>query len=327
MNYQSLPQLQKFKQSAQTPDEHSKRGDEVTRLKQQVHQLQKQIEFVQQNKSFVMKIQNQQCTLCLRYKTQIEQLIKQEKQIKKYYEQKIEELLQSLNKKSLKQMISQIQQTDLVPTLNKEVQVQLLMEQQPQQNQIESLKQSPLVKQYEEIIIDFHKDYENKAYQVLQYKELYEKQKQQYEQFKSQHLNCYDKIHKLQIEVNLLKDTSNQYKLPDNILNLKKTIDCTIEQNKMNQVVMKTQEGDSTIKIYQRLQQLETDLYISLRCSKCKDMYTNPSTFVPCGHSVCSRCQSNRCEKCDKNVTYYRNNSLDLLIKVYQQIREIQQKR
>ncbi|CAD8132585.1 unnamed protein product [Paramecium pentaurelia] len=327
MNYQSLPQLQKFKQIAQTPDENSKRGDEVTRLKQQVVQLQKQIEFIQQNKSFVMKIQNQQCTLCLRYKTQIEQLIKQEKQIKKQYEQKIEELLQSLNKKSLKQKITQIQQTEIVPTLNKEVQVQLMLEQEPQQNDIENLKQSPLVKKYEEIIIDYHKDYEAKAYQVLQYKELYEKQKSQYEQFKSQHQNCYDKIHKLQIEINLLKDTSNQYKLPDNIMNLKKTIDCTIEQNKMNQIVMKTQEGDTTIKLYQKLQQIETDLYISLRCTKCKDMFTNPFTFVPCGHSVCQKCQSNRCDKCDRDTTYFRNNSLDYLIKMYHQIREIQQKR
>ncbi|CAK94846.1 unnamed protein product (macronuclear) [Paramecium tetraurelia] len=252
MNQQSLPQLQRFKQIAQTPDENSKRADEVTRLKQQVAQLQKQIEFVQQNKSFVMKIQNQQCTLCLRYKTQIEQLLKQEKQIKKQYEFKIEELSQGQNQSISKQKPSQTSQTDKVPTLDKEIQVELLIESQPQQNQIDNLKQSPLVKQYEEIIIDFHKDYQNKVYQVLQYKELYEKQKQQYEQFKSQHTNCNEKIHKLQIEVSLLKDTSNQYKLPDNIMNLKRSIDCTIEQNKMNQIVMKTQEGDSSIKI-QRL--------------------------------------------------------------------------
>ncbi|CAD8077127.1 unnamed protein product [Paramecium sonneborni] len=327
MNHQSLPQLQKFKQIAQTPEENSKRSDEVTRLKQQIAQLQKQIEFVQQNKSFVMKIQNQQCTLCLRYKTQIEQLIKQEKQIKKQYELKIEELLLSLNQKNVKLKLSQTQQTDHVPTLEKSIQVELQIVQQNQLNSIETLKQSPLVKQYEQIIIDFHKDYENKAYQVLQYKELYEKQKSQYEQFKSQHINCNEKIHKLQIEVNFLKDTSNQYKLPDNILNLKKSIDCTIEQNKMNQVVMKTQESDSTIKIYQKLQQIETDLYISLRCTKCKDFYQNPITFVPCGHSVCFKCQNNRCEKCEKEASYFRNNNLDLLIKIYNQIKDIHQKR
>ncbi|CAD8135783.1 unnamed protein product [Paramecium octaurelia] len=327
MNQQSLPQLQKFKQIAQTPDENSKRADEVTRLKQQVAQLQKQIEFVQQNKSFVMKIQNQQCTLCLRYKTQIEQLIKQEKQIKKQYELKIEELLQGQNQSISKQKLSQTSQTDKVPTLDRETQVELLIESQPQYNQIDNLKQSPLVKQYEEIIIDFHKDYQNKVYQVLQYKELYEKQKQQYEQFKSQHTNCNEKIHKLQIEISLLKDTSNQYKLPDNILNLKRSIDCTIEQNKMNQIVMKTQEGDSSLKLYQQLQQIETDLYVSLRCSKCKELFINPFTFVPCFHSVCQRCHCNKCERCQKDATSFRNVNLDLLVKVYHQIKDIQLKR
>ncbi|CAD8139128.1 unnamed protein product [Paramecium pentaurelia] len=327
MNQQSLPQLQKFKQIAQTPDENAKRVDEVTRLKQQVVQLQKQIEFVQQNKSFVMKIQNQQCTLCLRYKTQIEQLIKQEKQIKKQYEQKIEELLSTLNPQIIKQQNSQIQQTDSIITFNKEIQVELIIEQETQQNQIENMTQSTLVKQYEQIIIDFHKDYENQLYQVQQYKELYEKQKQQYEQFKSQHINCNDKIHKLQIEINLLKDTSNQYKLPDNILNLKKSIDCTIEQNKMNQIVMKTQEGDCTIKIYQKLQQIENDLQMSLRCTKCKDIFTNPFTYIPCNHSVCQRCHNNKCSKCERDVTSFRNQNLDLLIKIYHQIKDIQLKR
>lgn len=141
---------------------------------------------------------------------------------------------------------------------------------------------------------------------------------------KNQHKGCVDQIYGLQLKLELSNKPSKNLDLPNDILQLKKTIDKTIEKNMVHQLMLHNEDlKDKLISqnaiVSRRAQEnqierhlikietLESELYLSLRCCRCHELLSKPHTYIPCGHSCCEKCLKPSCEKCTGTEILYRN--------------------
>lgn len=53
-----------------------------------------------------------------------------------------------------------------------------------------------------------------------------------------------------------------------------------------------------------KIELLETELKLSLRCCRCQNLFEKPRTYIPCGHSCCEKCYKYKCDSCDTEAVY-----------------------
>ncbi|KAM3141818.1 hypothetical protein pb186bvf_006140 [Paramecium bursaria] len=345
----SLPVLKRHRQAATPEQSPHANQSEVLVLRQQLDTLQKELEQQQSNKSFVMKISNLQCTLCQRLKQQLECQEKNEKLNRKKYELRIEELQKA--QKQVKIIREQDQKyNDLQNQLQQVDNYGLFNFEQPNLLTFQKLSDIDFfekqLQQKEQSYKDLQKDYDklmnektkiSKEYELLSAK--FRDINSQFELLKIIHDDCDKKIKEYQIKLELsLSKQDKKFDLPDSICQLKKSIDFTIQQNQVQQLTMmnkslKDQLIQQNVKIDLKAQEnqvqqhlikieiLEYELFLSLKCCRCKDIFKETITYIPCGHSCCKSCYKPQCDYCSTE-TLYRNTQFDELVKIYYIVRD-----
>ncbi|CAD8125341.1 unnamed protein product [Paramecium sonneborni] len=352
----NLRNLQKNRPTATTPDISQKRmlqqkseHHDVYSLKSQIESLQKQLEYVQSNKSFVMKITSQSsCTQCLKFKQQLDLQQLNEKITKRNYDQKIDEL----QKQSLKVIFTkgksieaETRYDDLLFKLKQIYQYELLI---AEDNSININNIDKIQFSYKNSQEQNHQSIQQLLSQLEEQDQIIKKQSMlikntnsQIEQQNSVILNLQNQLDNLKKQ---FKDRQEQNKktlqtLPNDISSPKQHTD-TQQQDKsllqqllfqnqslkekliqQNHQIDKSAQENQIQKHLLRIEVLETELKLSLRCCRCQNLFEKPRTYIPCGHSCCEKCYKYKCDSCDTEAVY-RNRQFDELIRVYYIIRD-----
>ncbi|CAD8178988.1 unnamed protein product [Paramecium octaurelia] len=350
----NLRNLQKTRPTATTPDISQKRmllqkseHHDVYSLKSQIESLQKQLEYVQTNKSFVMKITSPpSCTQCSKFKQQLDLQQLNEKITKRNYDQKIDELQKQTQKviqtkgkqfevdtrfDDLLFKLKQIYQYELLITedntinVNNIHKIQFSYRNSQEQNQqsIEQLlsqleeqdqiikKQTNLIKnansqidQQHNVISNLQNQLENIKKQLKDRQELNKKPLQTLPNEVSPKQNADPHQDKSLLQQLLFQNQS----LKEKLIQQNHQIDKSAQENQIQKHLL-------------RIEVLETELKLSLRCCRCQNLFEKPRTYIPCGHSCCEKCYKYKCDSCDTEAVY-RNRQFDELIRVYYIIKD-----
>ncbi|CAD8202930.1 unnamed protein product [Paramecium pentaurelia] len=350
----NLRNLQKRRPTAITPDTSQKRmllqkseHHDIYSLKSQIESLQKQLEYVQTNKSFVMKITSPpSCTQCSKFKQQLDLQQLNEKITKRNYDQKIDELHKQSQKVILTKgktietdsryddllfKLKQIYQYELLfaedNTINinniqkiqfsyrnskeqNQQSIQQLLLQLEEQDQIIK-KQSISIKNYNSqidqlnnVISNLQNQLDNLKKQLKDRQELNKKTLQTLPNEVSPKLNIDSQQDKSILQQLLFQNQS----LKEKLIQQNHQIDKSAQENQIQKHLL-------------RIEVLETELKLSLRCCRCQNLFEKPRTYIPCGHSCCEKCYKYKCDSCDTEAVY-RNRQFDELIRVYYIIKD-----
>ncbi|CAD8190915.1 unnamed protein product [Paramecium octaurelia] len=350
----NLRKLQKRRPTATTPEISSRKmllqkseHHDIYSLKSQIESLQKQLEYVQTNKSFVMKIASPpSCTQCSKFKQQLDLQQLNEKITKRNYDKKIDEMHKQSQKAILSKgktfeadtryddllmKLKQIDQQELlfdednainVSNLHKiqvsyrnsqennQQSIQQLLQQLEDQDQIIK-KQTTLIKnansqieQLNSVILNLQNQLENLKKQLKGHQESNKKTLQTLPSEISPKLHIDTQHDKSLLQQLLFQNQS----LKDKLIQQNHQIDKSAQENQIQKHLL-------------RIEVLETELKLSLRCCRCQNLFEKPRTYIPCGHSCCEKCYKYKCDSCDTEAVY-RNRQFDELKRVYYIIKD-----